>query len=158
MFGPDTRVTSVRTSVTYVSGLYNLETELLDSLRRQERPFVMVRTKSILAPNVSTERLALSGVNRQGLVALAAACLRTLATSRHASGDLIGTTAARCRESLAHAQQALARVRLAAQSRPGDELLAVELREAVEHLGRIGGAVYTDDILDRIFSRFCIGK
>jgi tRNA modification GTPase len=25
-------------------------------------------------------------------------------------------------------------------------------------LGRLTGAVYTDDLLDRIFSRFCIGK
>ena len=40
----------------------------------------------------------------------------------------------------------------------GDELIAVELREAVDHLGRIAGRVFTDDILDRIFSRFCIGK
>jgi tRNA modification GTPase len=40
----------------------------------------------------------------------------------------------------------------------GEELLVVEIREAVDHLGRILGAVYTDDILDRIFSRFCIGK
>jgi tRNA modification GTPase len=25
-------------------------------------------------------------------------------------------------------------------------------------LGKVVGAVYTDDLLDRIFSRFCIGK
>ena len=40
----------------------------------------------------------------------------------------------------------------------GDELIAVELHQALEHLGRILGSVYTDDILDRIFSKFCIGK
>ena len=38
------------------------------------------------------------------------------------------------------------------------ELLALELREALEQLGEMVGAVYTDDLLDRIFSRFCIGK
>jgi tRNA modification GTPase len=38
------------------------------------------------------------------------------------------------------------------------ELLAIEIREALEHLGEIVGAVYTDDLLDRIFSKFCIGK
>jgi tRNA modification GTPase len=38
------------------------------------------------------------------------------------------------------------------------EVLAVELRAALEQLGSIVGAVYTDDLLDRIFSRFCIGK
>jgi tRNA modification GTPase len=38
------------------------------------------------------------------------------------------------------------------------EVLALELRAALEQLGAIVGAVYTDDLLDRIFSRFCIGK
>ena len=38
------------------------------------------------------------------------------------------------------------------------ELLALDLRGALDHLGEMVGAVYTDDLLDRIFSRFCIGK
>ena len=36
--------------------------------------------------------------------------------------------------------------------------LALELRAALDELGALVGAVYTDDLLDRIFSRFCIGK
>lgn len=38
------------------------------------------------------------------------------------------------------------------------ELVALHLRLALDELGAIVGAVYTDDLLDRIFSRFCIGK
>jgi tRNA modification GTPase len=38
------------------------------------------------------------------------------------------------------------------------EILAVELRGALDELGAMVGAVYTDDLLDRVFSRFCIGK
>jgi len=38
------------------------------------------------------------------------------------------------------------------------EILAVDLRLALDELGAMVGAVYTDDLLDRIFSRFCIGK
>jgi tRNA modification GTPase len=40
----------------------------------------------------------------------------------------------------------------------GDELVAFDLRVAAEELGAVVGAVVTDDILDRIFRRFCIGK
>ena len=40
----------------------------------------------------------------------------------------------------------------------GNELIAVELRTALHELGKVVGAVYTDDLLDRIFSKFCIGK
>ena len=38
------------------------------------------------------------------------------------------------------------------------DLLAVDLREALEALGRITGEVLTQDILTEIFSRFCVGK
>ena len=38
------------------------------------------------------------------------------------------------------------------------EFIAVELKEAVEKLGEITGSVTIEDILDRIFSQFCIGK
>ncbi len=52
-------------------------------------------------------------------------------------------------------------LRAAAESlreRSGDELVAFDLRSAVDELGKVVGAVVTDDILDRIFRRFCIGK
>lgn len=38
------------------------------------------------------------------------------------------------------------------------EIFALELRLALDQLGEMVGAIYTDDLLDRIFSRFCIGK
>ena len=40
----------------------------------------------------------------------------------------------------------------------GEELVAFDLRLAIDELGKVLGAVVTDDILDRIFQRFCIGK
>ena len=40
----------------------------------------------------------------------------------------------------------------------GHELVADEIRRALTGLGEVLGAVYTDDILDRVFQRFCIGK
>jgi tRNA modification GTPase len=38
------------------------------------------------------------------------------------------------------------------------ECLAMELREALSALGLITGETTPDEILDQIFSRFCIGK
>ncbi|MER8845818.1 tRNA uridine-5-carboxymethylaminomethyl(34) synthesis GTPase MnmE [Mesorhizobium australicum] len=46
----------------------------------------------------------------------------------------------------------------AADERMAQELRAEELRLAVERLGRIVGAVDVEDLLDVIFSQFCIGK
>ena len=40
----------------------------------------------------------------------------------------------------------------------GEELLAFDLREALDSLGRISGRVTNEDILNGIFSQFCVGK
>jgi tRNA modification GTPase len=54
---------------------------------------------------------------------------------------------------LDHVQQAASMAESAAI-----ELLALELRTALNHLGGILGMVSPDDLLGEIFSRFCIGK
>jgi tRNA modification GTPase len=93
-----------------------------------------------------------------GLDQLTQRLAELLAGSGSRSSAWLGMTAARCRDSLEHAAAALSRAEAAAGRQASEELLAVDLREALEHLGIIVGAVYTDDLLDRIFSKFCIGK
>ena len=73
------------------------------------------------------------------------------------TGSVIGT-ATRCRESLANAIEAIKRAMELARHGDGHEFVASELRISVESLGEVTGAVYTDDILERVFGRFCIGK
>ena len=38
------------------------------------------------------------------------------------------------------------------------DFIAMDIRQALHHLGEITGEIYTDDLLDSIFGRFCIGK
>lgn len=83
--------------------------------------------------------------------------LRGAATSSELPSGVVSATAARCGESLRQAALSLTEARQLAQA-SGEELVAAELRGALHHLGEVAGEVYTDDILDRIFSRFCIGK
>jgi tRNA modification GTPase len=40
----------------------------------------------------------------------------------------------------------------------GHELIAIDLRRAVDTIGEVTGEVVTDDILDVVFSTFCVGK
>jgi tRNA modification GTPase len=75
------------------------------------------------------------------------------------SGEtVVASTAERSRESVRLAEMALVRAIELVRGGSGDELVAAEIRGAIAELGKIVGAVYTDDLLDRIFSGFCIGK
>ena len=77
---------------------------------------------------------------------------------RTTEGPVVQQTAARCVDSLEKATQSVQRAWQLCGQQWVEELIAVELRTALNQLGLIIGAVYTDDILDRIFSTFCIGK
>ena len=81
-----------------------------------------------------------------------------LAERRARRQPALAPSLSRCRH---HVEACLQHLRLAhnlALEEDPPELLALELRGALEQLGAMVGAVYTDDLLDRIFSRFCIGK
>ena len=64
----------------------------------------------------------------------------------------------RCRHHVDAALDHLRKAHAAVLFEDPAEILALELRGALNQLGEMVGAVYTDDLLDRIFSRFCIGK
>ena len=72
--------------------------------------------------------------------------------------QVVPITAARCQASLTNAVQAIAHAQEATLQSRGDEIVASEIRLALEEIGLVAGTVYTDDILDALFSRFCIGK
>lgn len=60
-------------------------------------------------------------------------------------------------QAIAEARSAMERAGAAAGV-AGDEVVALELREGLDALGRIVGRVTADDVLGRVFERFCIGK
>jgi tRNA modification GTPase len=124
-----------------------------------ERVLAVV-TKADLARGAPTAagQLAVSAPAGTGIGELVAAIASRLAGASAGEASLLGMTAARSEGSLHGARAALERAVGIARSESDQELLAIEIREALDELGRIAGDVYTDDILDRIFSRFCIGK
>ncbi len=73
------------------------------------------------------------------------------------TGGVIGT-AARCRGSLSDALKAVNNAIELTGLHVGHELVAAEIRAASVAIGEVTGEIYTDDLLDRVFSRFCIGK
>jgi tRNA modification GTPase len=98
--------------------------------------------------------LPLCALTGQGLEALLAE-IGARARARLGDGDSALFARARHRDAT---QAAHAAIRAAISTSKPLELIAEDLRRAALALGRIVGAVDVEDILDAVFSRFCIGK
>jgi tRNA modification GTPase len=68
------------------------------------------------------------------------------------------STSLRHKQALSAALEALERAHVAVQANRAFELISVDLQEALHSLGEITGETTPEDILESIFSRFCIGK
>ncbi len=73
------------------------------------------------------------------------------------TGDTIVTNI-RHIESLTNTQTALGDVLKGIDNNVTGDFLAMDIRQALHHLGEITGEITTDDLLGAIFSKFCIGK
>jgi len=131
-------------------------------------PMVVAVTKCDLAPpdrarawvrerGLEVEVVATSAVTGQGVEALGEALAGAVTggeVDRAAAGPVV---TARHRAALERAAVALVRAhRQARRAEPAGELIALELREALDALADIAGG--RGDVLEEIFSRFCIGK
>ena len=110
-----------------------------------------------LVPNPQSP-LPASSVTGEGLDQLRARIGEALFAARPGDGEVVAATAVRCHDSLRRAGESLGRARRVLADGGGEELVAAELRAALAELAAVVGATYTDDLLDRIFSRFCVGK
>lgn len=110
-------------------------------------------------PSWAGERfLALSARLGRGLADLKSALLSTIETSAMANNQVVVTNA-RHFHSLTRASEAIARVREGVVSGLSGELLALDVRESLRHMGAITGEIELDrDVLGSVFSNFCIGK
>lgn len=84
--------------------------------------------------------------------------LSAFVESLKSEGDQVVITNQRHYESLRKSLQAVQQVKEAVHSQITTELLAYELRNALEALGEISGEFTNDEVLGNIFSKFCIGK
>jgi tRNA modification GTPase len=102
--------------------------------------------------------LSVSATERQGLPALRQAVIRQFFNGDAPAADAPVLSNVRHRDAL---QKALGSLALARESitdgRPAD-LVAVDVQDAIDHIGAITGQVTSEDVLDKIFSEFCVGK
>jgi tRNA modification GTPase len=61
-------------------------------------------------------------------------------------------------EALSKVSESLERVLSGLENKVPEDLIAIDVRQAIHYLGEISGEITTDEILGNIFKKFCIGK
>jgi tRNA modification GTPase len=126
-----------------------------------ERPSLLVRSKADLAPETDGDGIRVSAVTAAGLDRLQEAIAARL------FGDGTGGGFADLEPMLSRERHRTGLTRAAAGLdaalpelvRGGDPVLAAHhLRDAVSALEELIGLVHPDEVLGRVFSRFCVGK
>jgi len=134
------------------------DTALLERARAQGK-YLAVANKCDLAQTVPVpEALRVSALTGQGIEALRDAILTRLAPRGRLEQEGGFITSLRHENLLRDSSEALAHARTAAELGIPHEMLLLDLYAALTPIDAITGATTADDILNRIFSTFCIGK
>ena len=142
--------------------LHEEDQVVLDKLRAKESIIVINKKdlgieESVRDSEFEGKRIELSAKTGDGLEGLKQTIYESaLASGGTMSGGVVVTNI-RHKLSLDAAGEGLRNALTSLDTQPL-EITAVELRAALENLGEIVGVVTTEDILQRIFEDFCIGK
>jgi len=124
-----------------------------------ERPTLVIRTKIDLDGATAAEDVGVSAVTGEGLDALRRAVAERVFAERIVLADLEpALTRARHRAALEQARGALAGALEQFRGSGDAVLVAHHVRAATAALDELVGAVDVEDILDRVFASFCVGK
>lgn len=117
------------------------------------RPEDYYRDGLITADNLITT----SALNKMNIEALKTQLYQTVIDHPELMDQTIVTNA-RHYDALHKSYESLDAVLNGLQSGITGDFIAMDIRQALHHLGEITGEIHTDDLLDSIFGRFCIGK
>jgi tRNA modification GTPase len=151
--------------------LFDLDTEepgeiqiAIDRLKEQHTPFIAignkadkVEAKKILNFEKLPHTISITATHADDLHRLEDRILEEVNIETFTTGDTVVTNL-RHQQELLNTQNDLNRVLEGIDQGISNDLLAMDIRQALHHLGEITGQITTDDLLDNIFSKFCIGK
>ncbi|GAB1540540.1 tRNA uridine-5-carboxymethylaminomethyl(34) synthesis GTPase MnmE [Scytonema sp. NUACC21] len=131
----------------------------------QHRPLILVINKIDLAlaeevqyPKSITQVVKTAVARNEGIDALETAILEKVRVGKVQAADLDLAINQRQAAALVKAKTSLEQVQATITQQLPLDFWSIDLRGAIYFLGEITGEEVTESVLDRIFSRFCIGK
>jgi len=137
--------------------------EQLKELNQLNIPLILVGNKMDKANSKLVEYLTnkdcvfISASNKTNIALLKDKILTSVQIKQVKSGDVLVTNL-RHYQNLVQTNEALERVLHSMNNNITGDFLAMDIRQSLHYLGEITGTITTDDLLDNIFSKFCIGK
>jgi tRNA modification GTPase len=132
------------------------------------RQILVVCNKADLPQRVSLEKLhqwfpesrvvSTSALYKRGLDELKSALASVLIENPSAQPPPVVVSSLRHKHSLEKTADCLRQVRKGIERKTPPEFVSTDMQSALHHLGEITGQTTTEELLDHIFSRFCIGK
>lgn len=156
---------------TVVLYLVDLANDTYETFQKEEewllqigRPFIIVGNKIdqaspglLQALHNRQDIIYISAERKQNLAALQTRLMELVNERQLDAGGVIVTNT-RHYASLSQTNEALEGILTGLETGVTHDFLAQDIRHALYHLGEITGEVTNDDLLDNIFSKFCIGK
>lgn len=135
--------------------------ELTDLLA--EKAVLVAANKCDLIPRAETDelpwlRVSTSALTGDGLTELESGMVNSVLGGRVLTSDALLVTNPRHKEALLRAERHLGQAQRAIEEILPDDFVTIDLTAALNALGEITGETVTDELLETIFSQFCIGK
>ncbi|MGH1366384.1 MAG: tRNA uridine-5-carboxymethylaminomethyl(34) synthesis GTPase MnmE [Calditrichia bacterium] len=145
------------------------DTVLIDLISEHQKDvsFILIANKSDLLQNEQTiqtlEALtsplcSLSAVTSSGIDTLKQDIKRSLISDVSLESEEVVITSARHKAALDKTIESLVHSVQSIQAGASEEIIAIDMRLALDHIGEITGETSSEDVLNHIFSSFCIGK
>lgn len=134
-----------------------------EELKRLGIPFIRIGNKidkanpELLSALSQDDFVLISASHKENIQQLKDRLLSFFQVSTVKSGDVL-VTSLRHYQNLLQTHQSLDRVLNGMTEGITGDFLAMDIRQSLHYLGEITGAITTDDLLENIFSKFCIGK
>ena len=132
--------------------------EIPKEYQKLPRVFVSALQKDIGQKNADIKNTAQKNIGHKDTIAKLETAIYQLIFSPEFSHQSLMLTNKRQQQSAVESQKSIHSALQALEKKAGEEMIAEDLKQALHSLGTIVGETTTEDLLDNIFSNFCIGK
>jgi len=142
--------------------IQEVKTEIANTTRSiglGDKKLILIGNKTDLASNISEQSETIHYISaKQGENLNSVLTEIERFVEEHNIRDATLLTNARHQSLLKEIRKAIERTEVGLQQQMPTDLVAEDVRVALHHIGELTGSIATDDILNNIFGKFCIGK